>query len=222
MQQLFSPCTRLPAIVESQGHLDRLLKFLGFREIFRELNLDVSTEELLSAETAFTYADLYAILGNRNTVAWLTPHAAVAQHGRVVNSWGDIDQSRQFCFDVDGKVIYALALSLEHFSEICDVVLRLLLAADGSEVYELELSHVLDFDEVCINATCTSLASLIEQCQRLKVLRSDGMFLEENLCLVLGTFSRPNLEIELLRCNLTNAGTSALAEVWTPSGTDQA
>jgi hypothetical protein len=91
MEQLFSPRTRLLESqyrldvllgIESQGRLDRLLKFLGFREIFRELKLDVCTEEFLGAERAFTYADLYAMLGNRNTVAWLTPHAAIARRGK--------------------------------------------------------------------------------------------------------------------------------------------
>jgi hypothetical protein len=38
------------------------------------------------------------------------------------------------------------------------------------------------------------------------------MFLDENICRVLGTFSRPDLEIELKFCGLTNAGTSALEE----------
>jgi hypothetical protein len=51
MERLFSPCTRLRDTLELE-------------EFFEELNLDVSTEELLSAERAFTYADLYAMLGN--------------------------------------------------------------------------------------------------------------------------------------------------------------
>jgi hypothetical protein len=73
MERLFSPCTRLRDILESQGHL-------GPPETLQELNLDVSTAELLSAESAFTYADfLYAMLGNRNMMAWLTPHAAVVR-----------------------------------------------------------------------------------------------------------------------------------------------
>jgi hypothetical protein len=100
----------------------------------------------------------------------------------MVNPWGDMDESRRFCFDVDGKVIYALALSLEHFSEICDVVLRLLMA-DGSDVFDVRFSYVMGFHEVCINAT--SLASLMEQCQGLKVLTLDDMLLDENLCRVL-------------------------------------
>ena len=52
MERLFSPCTR---------YRDLLLEeFEGTNlELLRELNLDVSTEELLSAERAFTYADLY-------------------------------------------------------------------------------------------------------------------------------------------------------------------
>jgi hypothetical protein len=37
--------------------------------------------------------------------------------------------------------------------------------------------------------------------------------LDENHCSVLGAYSRPGLEIELIRCKLTNAGTSALAGI---------
>jgi hypothetical protein len=39
-----------------------------------ELNLNVSTEELL-AERAFTYADLYAVLEVNMRFLWLTPQA---------------------------------------------------------------------------------------------------------------------------------------------------
>jgi hypothetical protein len=46
-------------------------------EPVNELNLDVSIEDFSSAERAFTYADLYAVLGNGETVVWLTPQAAV-------------------------------------------------------------------------------------------------------------------------------------------------
>ena len=94
--------------------------------------------------------------------------------------------------------------------EGCDVLLRLLLA-DGSEVYDLKLKYLLGYREVCINAP--TLASLMEQYQSLKVLTLEDIFLDENLCRALGTFSRPGLEIELTCCKLTSAGTSALAEV---------
>jgi hypothetical protein len=72
MERLFSPCTRLHDLAQSRGGFD-------FPELLRELNLNVSTEELLSAEMAFTYADLFAMLVNRATVAWLTPRAAVVR-----------------------------------------------------------------------------------------------------------------------------------------------
>jgi hypothetical protein len=75
MDHLFSPCTRLHDILESQFSVE-VLRY-NRAERLQELNLNVSTEELLSAERAFTYADLYAMLGNQNTFAWLTPHAAV-------------------------------------------------------------------------------------------------------------------------------------------------
>jgi hypothetical protein len=40
------------------------MEYGGYPERLQELNLDVSTEELLGAEGAFTYADLCAMLGN--------------------------------------------------------------------------------------------------------------------------------------------------------------
>jgi hypothetical protein len=54
--------------MESQGHVPP--------EWLRELNLDVSIDEILSAEMGFIYAGLHA-LENQNTDAWSTPHAAI-------------------------------------------------------------------------------------------------------------------------------------------------
>jgi hypothetical protein len=78
MEHLFSPCTRLRGVLMSQ-------RYRG-PEGLQELNLDVSTEEFLSAERGFTYADLYAMIGNESTLAWLTPRAAVV---RGVNMRGE-------------------------------------------------------------------------------------------------------------------------------------
>jgi hypothetical protein len=87
MARLFSPCTRL------QNHLFEVVRALFAPELFQELNLDISTEELLSAERAFTYADLHAMLGDEDTVAWLTPHAAVTVGGYyVVDSWEQLNE----------------------------------------------------------------------------------------------------------------------------------
>ena len=74
------------------------------------------------------------MLGNGDTIGWLTPHAAVAKEGRVVDSWfeTDLGLSYHVYFNVDGKDIVALARSPDHLLEGCDVLLRLLLA-DGSE-----------------------------------------------------------------------------------------
>jgi hypothetical protein len=44
-------------------------------ELLLELNLDVSPEELLIAESAFTYADLCVMLESGDMVLWLTKHA---------------------------------------------------------------------------------------------------------------------------------------------------
>jgi hypothetical protein len=126
MKRLFSPCTRLRDRLESQGRLP------CSREIWRELNLDVSTEELLSAERAFTYGDLHTVL--ENTIAWLTPHVVVMRDDRnciyySLLHWGQLGESCRFCFNADAKHIVVLARSPEHLLEISDVVLRLLAAS---------------------------------------------------------------------------------------------
>jgi hypothetical protein len=80
MDRLFSPCTRYRGIVLSRCDRDMLRHrdvFGRHPELLQELNLDVSIQELLSAERALTYADVYAILGNQNAVVWLTPHAFI-------------------------------------------------------------------------------------------------------------------------------------------------
>jgi hypothetical protein len=109
MERLFSPCTRLRDILESEG--------LHNRELLQELNLNVSTEELLSADRAFTFADLYAMLGNRDTIAWLTPHAAVVPvFGRAVGFWSQLNNPYHFRISTDnGKDMFALACYPEHF-----------------------------------------------------------------------------------------------------------
>jgi hypothetical protein len=88
MERLFSPYTRYQYMLESQVRLEvfrsrrkesqvRLVVFRSRRksrgrleafksrstELLQEQNLDVSTEELLSSERAFTYVDLHAMSG---------------------------------------------------------------------------------------------------------------------------------------------------------------
>jgi hypothetical protein len=201
MERLFSPCTRLHDLLVSLQQ--------GCSDWFQELNLDVSTEAFLSNERAFTYADLYALLGDENMVVWLTPHAAVARpYGRVAQPWERVQGSCRIRFDADGKVIHAFARSPEHLLEICDVVIRLLAA---SVVHSVHLHKWGSQDFGLINTT--SLAYLMEQCQSLKALTLESLELDEDHCRVLGAYSRPDLEIVLDRCRLTRAGTSALAEV---------
>jgi hypothetical protein len=61
MDRLFSPCLRFHDLIENQDDVDE--DFEGpDHELLQELNLDASTEEFLSAERAFTYADLYAVI----------------------------------------------------------------------------------------------------------------------------------------------------------------
>jgi hypothetical protein len=203
MERLFSPCTPYRDI--QGGHEE----FRGHADPLRELKLDVSTEELLSAERAFTYADLYAMLENGDMVVWLTPHANVVRaDGRAFlhsySSYGDYI----FRLNVGATDIFAVASSSEALSEILDVVCRLLLA-DASEVCELKLRNTND--EVFFNAP--SFAYLVEQCQILKALTLENLALDEDHCRVLGDFSKPGLEIELYNCRIAGAAAEALAEI---------
>jgi hypothetical protein len=209
MERLFSSCSRLRDLIMSQ---DRLERFRNHHpELWQELNLDGSTEDLLSAERAFTYADLYALLGNENMVVWLTPHAAVMpESGRGIYPWRQVDGSCRIRFKADGKVIDALARSREHLSEICDVVLRLLAA---SAVHSVVLDEWSSRDIRALT-NAASLAYLMERCQSLKTLMLVCLELDESHCRVLGVHSRPDLEIVLDSCTFTSAGTSALVEVF--------
>jgi hypothetical protein len=161
MERLFSPCTRLQDLIKSQGRLDP-------PEGLQELNLDVSTEELLSTERAFTSANLYTILGDEDKVAWLTPHVAVGcRYDRVVFAWRRLHDSCRFTFNADGKEIDAWARSPEHLLEISDVILRLLAA---SAVHSVVLHAWRSVNGVLNNAP--TLAYLMEQCQSLNVILS--------------------------------------------------
>jgi hypothetical protein len=202
-------------ILERQGRLMDI-------EPWQELNLDVSTEELLSAERAFTYADLYGLLGNhtmfgnRKTVAWLTPHAAVvSEYGRErVRAY-----LLSFCLPkyfrcsiiVDGKAIHALASSVWELSHIVGFFSRLLLV-DVSGVHKLELryrgQHCM---EPLIFVNVPSLAHLMERCQNLNVLILQQTVLDEADIRVLGNLSKPGFKLELRQCRITSA--AALARV---------
>jgi hypothetical protein len=208
MERLFSPCTRYRDLVESRGDIPR---YRGPPDLLEELNLDVSTDELLSAERGFTYADLYATLGNTEySVLWLTPHAAVVPADATqVSSWGQMDGSLPFYFYADGKRIFVLARSPEHLLGIFDVVVRLLVASVVHTV--LLRRRRRSRDGVLINVA--SLAYLMEQCQTLKLLSLQDLEMDENHCRALGAYSRPDLDILLINCAITSAGTGALVEV---------
>jgi hypothetical protein len=207
MERLFSPCTRLYDSLESQADRDT------FRYIrFREVNLDVSTEVLLSAKRAFKYVDLHAMLSKRKIIAWLTPHAAVVSgyvRDRLRNLY--LPGFHSFQVSVNGKEIHAFVLtpSSVAFSEIVDVVRRLLLA-DVRKVYELDFQYSRQSLDSFFSAA--SLAYLMEQCQSLKALKLERVFLELDHFRVLGDFSKPGLEIELTDCHITGAAV-VLAEV---------
>jgi hypothetical protein len=183
MDHLFSPHTRLRGISLSDFGPDRGLQ---------ERKLYVSTEDFLSAERAFTYADLYPMLGNESTAAWMTPHTAIAKGGRMVTYWDQHGASCRFHFSADAKEIVALARDPVHLLEICDVVLRLLAA---STVHSLILYKGRCYGGALINAA--TLANLIEHCHSLKALTLSEVGLNEHHCRVLDAYSRPDLEIVL-------------------------
>jgi hypothetical protein len=207
LEHLFSPCSRLFDYIENQDvHGDILDDF----EMIKELNLDVSTQELLSAERSFKYADLYAMLGDGYTVAWLTPNMLIMRtHGSAKTFSNQLVQDG-YCschFIADGKEVVATARSSDS-SEICDVVLRLM-AVSG--IRSILINSVTE-EEVFINAD--SLEYLMEECQSLKLLSFYNIgSLNSDHCRVLGAYSRPDLEIVLDHCAFTSAGTSALVEI---------
>jgi hypothetical protein len=207
MERLFSPCTRWYDSLQSQDD-----RWIFSKNRFREVNLDVPIEVLLSAKRAFTYVDLYAMLGNRKMIAWLTPHAAVVSgYGRAHLSTLFLQDFYNFRLIVNGKEIHAMVLTFSSaaFSETFDVVRRLLLA-DVREVYELDLRYCNQYDETFFSAA--SLAHLMEQCQNLKALKLEKVFLDEDRFRVLGASSKPGLDIELKHCQIRGAA-AVLAEV---------
>jgi hypothetical protein len=105
--------------------------------------------------------------------------------------------------------INAFAWSQEHLLEICDVVLRLLAASVVHSVFILR--RLRSSDDALINAT--SLEYLMEQCQSLKGLSLINLDMDESQIRVLGTYSRPGLEIELEHCRIEGAAAEALAEI---------
>jgi hypothetical protein len=202
MEQIFSPCTRYRDIVERQGR-DFPPWWL------RELDLNVSTDEFLSAERGFTYADLYAMMANGDTNIWLTPHAAIVSTDRIGTLyWNDYYNEYHIRFTVDGREMAAWAHSSEAIIEICDIVIRLVAA---SIVHSVILCKWHSPPGASINAA--TLAYLMEQCQSLKGLTLMYLALNEDHCRVLGSHSWPDLEINLEYCVITDAGTRTLAEV---------
>jgi hypothetical protein len=214
MELLFSPCTRyFDRVVANDEGVERLLEEYGR---LQELKLDVSTEDFLSAERAFTFADLYAMVRNGDTVLWLTPHASIVLCHRSWALWClRLEEMRDdYIFSIKvrgGGGIEVLARSSAALSEIVDVVCSLLVA-NASEVYGLELCNKGQLNQVFCSAPI--FASLAEQCQNLKALtlrRLDS--LNEDQIRVLGAFSRPGLDFELCKCKIEGAAAEALAEV---------
>jgi hypothetical protein len=149
------------------------------------------------------------MLGNQNTLAWLTPHAVVARKGgRAMRYWEQLDESCSFRFNADGKDIIALARSPKHLSEICDIILRSLVVSVVESVRSTDWTLI---PYLFINPP--TLANLMEQCQSLKLLSLKDLEIDEDLCPVLGAYSRPDLEIVLDDCSISEAGASTLVGV---------
>jgi hypothetical protein len=207
MERLLSPCTRYKDIAESPLGL---LEFGGNPEGLRELKLDVSIEEIISA---FTYTDLYAMLGNDETVVWLTPDAAVMRPDGKAHLCCSTLLAYRLLFTANGEKIFVATSSFPACLEAFAIVGRLL-AASASEVYELDVRNLCRLHQVFDNIAPT-LAYLMEQCQNLKVLALTHLEIDEDQIRALGTVSilRPSLEIKLLFCRILGASAEALAEV---------
>jgi hypothetical protein len=87
--------------------------------------------------------------------------------------------------------------------EIRDIVLRVLVASDVHSPVILDGKFV----------NSPTLAYLMERCQSLTALTLRNLEMDEHHCRVLGAFSRPDLEIALDLCTITDAGASALLVV---------
>jgi hypothetical protein len=214
---MFSPCTRLRDIIDQCDDISEERKE-DFHYI-EEFHLHVSTEEFRGAvlEREFTYADLHAMLDG-DCLVWFTPalSAAVFRRHAIANIYsvfmgdGFNDTNYSFLCDLDGLEISATASSSNELLEMFDILLRLVAAT--SDVHSVKLSDWRCANHVSINAT--SLAYLMEQCQSLQDLTLLNVKdLDEDQIRVLGANSRPDLEIALICCQLTSAGTSVLAEV---------
>jgi hypothetical protein len=209
MEHLFSPCTR---VHDQLGRLEECR--VRHPAPYRELNLDISTKEFLSAERALTYKDLDAMLGNEETIAWLTPHAFVIRSGgTVMDYWCHLSNAEgyelsHFTVSADGRYVVALARSPEHFLEIFDVVLRLLAA---SVVHSVTIHN---WTSRAVSISATSLAYLMEHCHSsLKALTLIDLEMDDSHCRVLGGYSRPDLDIVLFLCKLTSVKASVLAAI---------
>jgi hypothetical protein len=153
------------------------------------------------------------MLSNRKTIAWLTPHAAVLSGYEREQFRISYEQHYySFLYHVNDKYIHALTLSPAALLETFDVVSRLLLA-DMREVCELDLKYSHGGESGAMFLNAATLACLMEQCQSLKTLRLENVALDEDHFRVLGEFSKPGLEIELKRCQITGAA-AVLAEVF--------
>jgi hypothetical protein len=187
------------------------LELGGNPEGLRELDLDVSTEELLSAKRASTYADLYAVMRDSETVVWLTPHAAVISPGGRAHHCIPSLLAFRFFIGADGKDIFVATSSATARLEMFAVVGRLL-TASASTVYELDIRNLCRRHQA-YDTIGPTLAYLMQQCQSLKVLSLTFFEIDEDQIRVLGAVSRPGLDIKLKFCRIAGASAEALAEV---------
>jgi hypothetical protein len=142
----------------------------------------------------------------------LTPNAA------IIPAKGDYEDAADWvvllCVKANAKKYPSSLAPPEHLLEICDVVLRLLAA---SVVHSVVLNKTTGL-AAWMNAT--SLGYLMEHCQSLKCLTLEKLDMDESHCRrawhLFDQISRSS------ETPFTGAGASALVEVLTQSGTDEA
>jgi hypothetical protein len=152
------------------------------------------------------------MLGDGETVAWLTPHTAVAREGRkvVYYYWRQLEGFMQLLFQCRRQRYSRLGSLPRAF--IGDLRCCSSIVGRASVVHSVMLHKYGFRDGALFNAA--SLAYLMEQCQCLKTLSLVGLTsLQEDHIRVPGTYSRPGLEIELKSSQIVGAAAVVLAQV---------
>jgi hypothetical protein len=164
----------------------------------------MSTEDLLSSTRGLTFPySTYDILRKRLAIIlWPSWLRCSLYADRSIYCCYEVNHCRTtivFNFTADGKGVCVRSFSEQHTLEFCAVLARLVTRCRV---------HSLVIDTALIRSR--TLSYLMEHCQSLKCLELRQVHLDEDDCRVLGEYSRPDLDIELIECRVE---ATALAEI---------